>query len=321
MMIIIGLGILLGGAALSIWAARRAWRLKSRFFKWSAALLTTVCAAACAAAAIFVLNGLNKLHGREAPVPDIRIAATPEQIQRGAAIARASCSDCHSKTAPLTGDMEMAEHFPVPMGSFVSANLTPAGALRSWSDGEIFRALRNSIDPQGRWLIVMSYTNASRLSDTDIRSLIAYLRSLPAAGQPTRQPPDRLNLLGLILLGSGKLPTGKPVFNGSVTAPPAAVSAAYGRYLVSYQDCTQCHGQDLTGGIPGQMGAVGPDLNLVKAWKREEFIATLRTGKDPGGHVIRAEMPWRGVGHMSDAELSAVYEYLTHLPAPGAARP
>jgi len=320
MMVVIGLGILLGGLALSIWAARRAWCLKSQGLKWSATLLTSVCAAACTAAVLFVLNGLIKLHGRAAPVPDITIAATPEQMQRGAAIARASCSDCHSKTAQLTGDMEMAEHFPVPIGSFVSANLTPAGALRSWSDGEIFRALRNSIDPQGRWLIVMSYTNASRLSDTDIRSLIAYLRSLPAAGQPTRQPPDRLSLLGLILLGSGQLPTGKPVFNGSVTAPPPAVSAAYGRYLVSYQDCTQCHGQDLTGGIPGQMGAVGPDLNLVKAWKREEFIATLRTGKDPSGHVIRAEMPWRGVGHMSDDELSAIYAYLTHLPVSQTAR-
>jgi mono/diheme cytochrome c family protein len=316
MMIFMGLGLLLGGLALSIWAGRRGWRLQSRFLKWSATLVTAVGSAACAAASVFVVNGLVKLHGREAPVPEIKVAGTREQIQRGYAIARSNCSDCHTKSAPLTGGLEIAEHFPLPMGSFISANLTPAGALSRWSDGQIFRAVRNSLDAQGHWLTIMSFTDASRLSDADIQAVIAYLRSVPAGGQPTPSPPDRLNLLGLILLGSGLLPTGKPVFEGVITAPPAAVSAAYGKYLVSYQDCSECHGRDLTGGVAGQMAPVGPDLNLVKAWKREEFIAALRTGTDPGGHVIGTQMPWRGAGRMSDDELSAVYEYLTHLGGP-----
>jgi hypothetical protein len=48
-----------------------------------------------------------------------------------------------------------------------------AGRLNRWSDGEIFRAIRNGIDADGRWLIVMSYTNAGKLSDDDTRALIA----------------------------------------------------------------------------------------------------------------------------------------------------
>jgi mono/diheme cytochrome c family protein len=162
----------------------------------------------------------------------------------------------------------------------------------------------------------MSYTAASKLSDTDIEALIAFLRSLRADGQPTPRPPDRLNTLGLLLLGAGQLPTGKPVFDGVITAPVPTVSAAYGKYLVSYQDCSECHGRNLTGGVAGQMGPVGPDLNLVKAWQRDEFINAMRTGTDPMGHAISEEMPWRGIGRMSDDELSAVYEYLTHLGAP-----
>ena len=59
---------------------------------------------------------------------------------------------------------------------------------------------------------------------------------------------------------------------------------------------------------------MGPDLNLVKQWKREEFIATVGTGTDPGGPEMSKQMPWRPVGKMDDEELGAVYEYLTHLP-------
>jgi hypothetical protein len=55
-------------------------------------------------------------------------------------------------------------------------------------------------------------------------------------------------------------------------------------------------------------------LNLVKEWKLEEFIATMRTGTDPGGHELSKQMPWRPIGKMDDEELVAVYEYLTHLP-------
>jgi hypothetical protein len=59
---------------------------------------------------------------------------------------------------------------------------------------------------------------------------------------------------------------------------------------------------------------LGPDLNLVKGWKPADFIATMRTGIDPGGHALSEQMPWRPLGRMDDDELTAVYEYLTHLP-------
>jgi hypothetical protein len=116
--------------------------------------------------------------------------------------------------ATLTGGLDIGEHFPMPVGSFVSSNLTPAGRLRRWSDGEIFRAIRNSVDADGRWLMLMSYTNAGGLSDDDIRAVIAYMRSLPATGEQTPDPPGRLSLLGLVMLGAGLLPSGKPVITG-----------------------------------------------------------------------------------------------------------
>ena len=217
----------------------------------------------------------------------------------------------------MTGGRDLGEHLPAPLGHFIAANLTPAGPLISWSDGQIFRAIRNSIDANGRWLTIMSLTNASRLSDQDIQAVIAYLRSLPAAGRPTLDPPDTLSPLGLIMLGAGKLPTGHPVFTGAIMAPSKAATAEYGEYILSYQDCRECHGADLQGGAPGQLGTIGPALAIVKDWKLGDLIATLRTGTDPNGdHLDGNKMPWRSIGKMDDEELSAIYAYLKRLPDP-----
>jgi mono/diheme cytochrome c family protein len=183
--------------------------------------------------------------------------------------------------------------------------------LRHWSDGEIFRAIRNGIDADGHWLVIMSYTNAGKLSDEDTEAIIAYLRSQPAAGTATVNPADQFSLLGLVMLGSGLLPTGKPVVTGVVTAARKAPTAEYGEYISRYQDCRECHGADLKGGKPGQVAPIGPGLNLVRQWKREEFIDTMRTGTDPYGHHLGEQMPWRFIGRMDDEELTALYEYLT----------
>jgi len=122
-------------------------------------------------------------------------------------------------------------------------------------------------------------------------------------------------MLGVLMLGAGMPPSGKPVITGNITAPPKGPTFAFGEYILSYQDCRECHGRHLTGGVPGQIGPLGPDLNLVKQWNLAEFIATMRTGIDPNGQELSKQMPWRPLGRMDDEQLAAVYEYLIHLPS------
>jgi mono/diheme cytochrome c family protein len=301
-------------AALLIRSSFRTWRAENKFLKWGGTGLTALLSAAVTLISIVTIVGLFKLHARSAPALGLKVAGTPEQIVRGQAISDGFCSACHSRTGTLTGGLDVAKDLPVPIGSFVASNLTPAGQLSHWSDGDIFRAIRNGVDKDGRWLIIMSYTHAGKLSDDDTMAVIAYIRSLPAAGKQTDNPPDHLNLLGVMMLGAGMLPTGKPVSTGVVTAPPKGPTLQYGEYILSYQDCRECHGDKLTGGVPGQLAPLGPDLNLVKGWKLEEFIATMRTGVDPNGHEVGKQMPWRPIGRMGDEELRAIYEYLTQLP-------
>jgi mono/diheme cytochrome c family protein len=311
---IIALAALIAIALLLIWSGFRARRVHNRVLRWSGVVLASVLAIVVASVSALTVAGLVKQQARRAPAVNLAVAVTPERIARGKALVDGFCSACHSQTGLLTGGVDIGKHFPVPVGSFLSSNLTPAGSLQHWSDGEIFRAIRNGVDADGRWLVVMSYTNAGKLSDADIQALIAYIRSVPAAGEQTPNPPDRLNLLGVAMLGAGLLPSGKPVMSGSITAPAKGPTVQFGEYILSYQDCRECHGANLTGGVPGQMAPIGPGLSMVKDWQRAEFIATMRTGIDPGGQQLGERMPWRTIGRMDDDELAAIYEYLTHLP-------
>jgi mono/diheme cytochrome c family protein len=311
---LLGLTTSITMAALFAWSSLRAWHVRNSFVKWGGAGLAAILSMVATLVSAIILVGLSNLHARTAPTLVMKVVTTPEQIQRGRAISDGFCSGCHSKTGTLTGGRDIGEELPVRLGSFVSSNLTPAGQLSRWSDGDIFRAIRNGVDRDGHWLMMMSYTNAGKLSDDDTRAVIAYIRSLPAAGTPTGNPPDRLNLLGVVMLGAGMLPKGQPVSTGIVTAPPKGPTLQYGEYSLSYHDCGKCHGEKLTGGVPGQMAPLGPDLSVVKGWKFEQFVATMRTGVDPNGHELSEQMPWQTVGRMDDEELRAIYEYLTHLP-------
>ncbi|MDA9399584.1 MULTISPECIES: c-type cytochrome [Bradyrhizobium] len=311
---IVALAAIVTLIALLVWSGACALRARHPLVKWCGLLLAAMPAIALSGVSALMAAGIVKQHSRSAPVPDLEVEATPERIARGRAVADSFCAGCHSSSGVLSGGGDVGRDLPLPIGSFVPANLTPAGALKHWSDGEIFRAIRNGVDARGRWLAIMSFTNAGRLSDEDTKAVIAYIRSLPATGEQTPEPPDRFSLLGLAMLGAGLLPDAKPVFTGVIIAPPKGPTARYGRYLLSYQDCRECHGKDLAGGVPGQLPPLGPDLGVVKEWSQAQFIATMRTGFDPSGHRLGEQMPWRPIGRMDDDELAAIYQYLLGLP-------
>jgi len=301
------LAALLVAFGLKVAPARGLWR---RIGVGVALLL----ALGCVALAVLMVRGLSLFYAREAPVPALHVALNPERIARGQEIAATFCGACHTKDGELTGGRDVGADLPVRIGSLVAANLTPAGPIADWSDGQIFRAIRNSVDADGRWLMIMSMTNAAKLADEDVKSVIAYLRTLPPAGAPTPTPPDQLNPLGVAMLGAGILPRGHAVSNETILAPQRGSNVAWGQYLLSYQDCNACHGADLHGGVQGQLAPVGPDLALVSAWSLQDFINTMRTGIDPNGHQIQEPMPWRILAKMRDADLEAMFQTLTHLP-------
>ena len=214
------LAILIAAAILLTWLGLRTWRAKRRFVRWAGAVTASVLVVVLCLISGIAVAGLYKMRLRGAPVPDLKVEANIEQIRRGEAITESFCGACHSRSGTLTGGVDIGKDLSPRLGSFVSSNLTPAGPLKYWSDGEIFRAIRNGVGADGRWLVIMSLTNAGKLSDDDTQALIAYIRRRPAAGEPTGDTPDAFNFLGLLLLGAGQFPLGKPVFTGAFTGPP-----------------------------------------------------------------------------------------------------
>lgn len=318
---LLGVALLLVVAALGVWLIARARRARNRAVKWLGGTLSGVVTLACIIAFCTVLAGFYRVSYPQyhAAAADVKVAGTPDQLARGAKIA-VICAACHSpnENPPLAG-RDMFVNGGPPIGTLYAANLTPAGEIKDWTDGEIIRAIREGLHKSGRSLVIMPSEVFHNLSDSDVQSVVAYLRSQPAAGTPT--PPTKLNVVGGLLVALGFPTAAQPPIAQPVVAPPEGTSADYGKYLVSIAACRTCHGEHLAGRVAKGPGPpAGPNLTmLVPSWTAEQFAQTIRTGVDPNKHTLTSEMPWKSISHFAtDDDLAAMYAYLHVLaPLPG----
>ncbi len=305
------------------WLVRRSWRSKRAFLKWPGLVLSGLLTLLLSVVLVVGLIGFAKAYlPASNPASNLKVSGTPEQIARGKEIAY-SCVGCHSPNGdlPLTGGQtnfaELAPGAP-SFGNLYPPNLTPAGELASWTDGEIIRAIREGVHKSGRPLIVMPAPTFHNMSDEDVQSVVAYLRSQPPVnrGASFDSPSNGVNLLGALFLGVGVGPTSvTPPITQAVVAPPRGPTAEYGKYLVSFAGCTDCHGEKLTGGTAGGPGGPQtPNLTLVVPKMAEgDLMSLFRTGT-VGGQKISDNMPWKDYNRsFSDDDIRALYAYLHGL--------
>lgn len=95
-------------------------------------------------------------------------------------VAMNGCAACHSPTG-MSGSVLSGQMNSLPGTSVYGANLTPDSAtgVGDWKDDDLARAIREGIDDEGEQLCP-SMPRFSKLSNGDIKAIIAYLRSLPA---------------------------------------------------------------------------------------------------------------------------------------------
>jgi len=314
---VLGWLVFVAFAVLFGWLPRQAWRVKNALLKWGGVALSGLLTLVLVLLTFVLGRGLYILYmPRNYPVAEITVARTPEQIARGEHLSLSLCAGCHSSNGelPLNGGFDVGKDSPVPIGELIAFNLTPGGPLKDWSDGEIFRVIRQGVDRDGRRLITMSNLPVRHLSDDDILAVIAYLRSQPTMSNPPKQG-DYPNLLLAVFVGANLVPPAPGPIMGAVVAPLKGPTAEFGKYVLSYNDCDYCHGPDYTGGTPGGLQPVGPTLRLIKGWTRDQFITTLRTGVDPSVHELDStRMFWKTYRNLEDDELAAIYEYLHGLP-------
>jgi mono/diheme cytochrome c family protein len=141
--------------------------------------------ALCVAAALAIGFGMAGM-GRPAAAQARQQA---EEIARGAyLVAIMDCTACHTDGTflgqpdlerPLAGSR--IGHEVPGLGVFFAPNLTPdpKTGLGNWKEEEIARAIREGIRPDGRQLApAMPWRSYAALSDTDVRALVSYLRTL-----------------------------------------------------------------------------------------------------------------------------------------------
>jgi mono/diheme cytochrome c family protein len=314
---ILGVTILVLIATLGAWLALRARRARNRLVKWTGLVLSSLLTLACTVAVGVTLVGFYRINfpPYRRTVTDIKVAGSPDQVARGARFG-AFCARCHSPDgkAPLVGS-NFATGGP-PIGTLWASNLTRAGEIATWSDGEVIRAIREGVHKTGRALIIMPSEVFRHLSDADVEAIVAYLRTQPAVAPDT--PPTRLNVLAAFVIGLGLAPTSaQPPILHPIIAPAEGDWAERGKYLVSILACRRCHGENFTGGQGGPPGTPpAPNLRVILTkWSVDDFVRTLRTGVDPYSRTLAEGMPSKAISAVaSDADLRAMYVYLHGLP-------
>jgi mono/diheme cytochrome c family protein len=315
LLLIVGLVVLFG------WLTYRAIRAKRLWVKIAGGIGAGLLTLLFAALAFIGAKGIVIMYfPGGGPAPDLKVAGTAEQIARGEYLVNISCINCHSAATPdgmpsgghpMSGGYNLldAEGFGF-IGDIVTENLTPGGKLAGYSDGEIFRALRKSIDQKGRKLNAMAFMPYGQLSDDDIQAIIAYLRSLEPV-ETAGFTGDNLNFIGALIMGAGLFGKNAPPAPDAITAPPPGVTAEYGKYVASFGECRGCHGTDMLGAEANLIFPVIPNPRpFVATLTQEQFVEMMRTGVKPTGTPFAQNMPWMNAAKMTDEDLAAIYAYL-----------
>lgn len=152
----------------------------------------------------------------------------------------------------------------------------------------------------------------SALTDDDVASLIAFIRSQPVGGRT--QPPEQETFLKRVMVATGmapyqaerllRLPDVRPIDLGPATAD--------GRYIAAIT-CAQCHGRDLKGSPapPFVRDFAPPDLRTVSGYTPDTFRAMLRSGRGVADRTLTTHTNQsERFKPLTDVEVDGLYEYL-----------
>jgi len=182
------------------------------------------------------------------------------------------------------------------LGTISAPNLTSGkgGIATSYTDTDWVRAIRHGVMPEGSGEVFMF--DYSTMSDQDLGDLIAYLKQIPPV--ESNYPEMRYGPIVPVVSNIGLLmPAAERIDHGAARPadPAPGATAEYGGYLSVI--CTGCHGNSIG--------------NMVKAWKREDFIRTFDTGVLPDGRQFGSTMSSDTFRELNDIELDALWLYFT----------
>ena len=241
-------------------------------------------------------------------------------VERGKYLyASRGCVDCHGANGGGRVFVDNGSDLRIKGPNITTG---PGGVVSAYQPLDWVHALRHGVAPGGRPLMVMPSEDYNRLTDADLASLVAYVRSLPPV--PGTGAEVRLPLPARVLYGFGAIQDAAAKIDHAL--PPAApvsegVNLQHGAYVANM--CLGCHGPQLTGGrIPGGPPDWPAAANLTPVAtsgmaayaEPDAFMKMLKTGKRSDGSTIQV-MPFESLREMSETDMRALHLYLRSLPA------
>ena len=268
------------------------------------------------------------------------VVSVTAQIERGKYLALAgNCASCH--TTESGGFMAGGLPFETPFGKIYSTNITPDSGtgIGNWTGRQFLDSMRRGVRPDGEHLYpVFPYTAFTKITNEDIAALFAYLQSIPAIRQETKENEVSFPFNQRWLMSVWKT----MYFDERVYEADESKSAEWNRgaYLVNaLAHCSACHSprnllgaensdMALTGGVffdKVPSGSVRPwsSPNLTSApsglglWVHEEVTAYLRTGRNSFVETFGPmnEVIMNSTRNLNDGDINAMAIYLKSLPS------
>lgn len=272
------------------------------------------------------------------PVSAEKFEVTEARLARGKYLVEgpAHCFHCHTAHDLSVPEFPIIQAkkgagwvMPIPeLNNIASRNITPdvETGIGSWTDDEVARAIREGVRKDGTALFpVMPYLAFANMSDEDVKSVVVYLRTIPAVRNtvPTRQLPGPLEYI---------VNTIPQPLTAPVPAHPSSTPVERGKYLVTVADCVGCHtpvdaegipmpGLDFAGGAAFRPSGKDPvfsvnitqDPSGIAHYDESLFLETLKTGRVPG-RMLNHVMPFEFFRNMTDDDLRDVFAYIKSVP-------
>lgn len=256
-------------------------------------------------------------------------AKTP--LERGTYLMKSivACGNCHTpKTAK--GMPDKAREFA---GSLVAdekimtayapnISMDKKTGIGNWTDKQIISAIREGKRPDGSLIgPPMPIHLYSRMSDTDVKALLAYMRNVKPVTNTTPKSVYRI-----------PLPKSYGLNISSVPDVPRDATAKYGAYLAGpLGHCIECHTPMVKGqfDFKNQLGAGGfsfhgpwgisvsanitPHKDGLTSYTDAQIETIIRQGKRPDGSKLLPPMGFAYYKNISKPDMTALVAYLRAL--------
>lgn len=265
----------------------------------------------------------------------IGTASAQGDAKRGQYLAKAGgCMACHTEDKKDAVPYAGGRTLKTPFGTFRGPNITPhpEAGLGRWSEADFIRAMRTGVRPDGsNYFPAFPYPSFTNISDSDLRDLWAYLRSLPPSNRANQAHDLRFpyNVRSAVTGWKTLFFTPGPF----VSDPARSAVVNRGAYLVqALGHCSECHTPRNSLGGPnrdrflagarktpdGAGGAPNLTPTRLKKWGDAELKYFLETGLTPDGDVAddtMGEVVRNTTSQLTPSDLAAMIAYLRTLPA------